>query len=125
MDACAAAGHDLPRAESVRALRDTAAAIAGQEGDLDGVLERYSEKVIIAAHAAPRSVRGLFVMTAHQSKGKEFDAVILADISERFWPDNDETRRLLYVAVTRATSRWDIVAPDRDESPLLRHVMGD
>lgn len=125
MDACAAAGHDLPRAESVRALRDTAAAIAGQDGSLDDVLERYSEKVIVAAHAAPRSVRGLFVMTAHQAKGKEFDAVVLADVSARFWPGDEETRRLLYVAVTRATSRWDIIAPDRGESPLLRHVMGD
>jgi ATP-dependent DNA helicase RecQ len=65
---------------------------------------------------------GLFVMTAHQAKGKEFDAIILADAMQRFWPDDDDTRRLFYVAVTRASKSWTIVAPDRDASPLLRHL---
>lgn len=100
MDACAGAGHNLPRAESVRALRDTAAAISGETLGLDDVLGRYSEKVMIAAHVAPRLVRGLLVMTSHQAKGKEFDAVVLADVSARYWPDDADTRRLFYVAVT-------------------------
>ena len=68
--------------------------------------------------------RGLFVMTAHQAKGKEFDAVVLADASERFWPDNDETRRLFYVVVTRPTSSWTIVAPNRRASPLIYSLTG-
>lgn len=122
LDACAHCGHNLPRFESVRALRDTAGLIAGERIPVEEMLGRYSEQVMLASHAAPRLGRGLFVMTAHQAKGKEFDAVVLADVSSRFWPDDEESRRLFYVAITRATARWVIVAPDRDESPLLRHL---
>jgi superfamily I DNA/RNA helicase len=122
LDACSHTGHHLPRAEAVLALRDTAAVIAGESILLDDMLARYSEKVMIATHVVPRVARGLLVMTAHQAKGKEFDAVVLADVNARYWPDDDETRRLLYVAITRATARWTIIAPDRNESPLLRYL---
>jgi superfamily I DNA/RNA helicase len=33
-------------------------------------------------------------MPAHQAKGKEFDAIILADAIDRLWPDDDDHRRL-------------------------------
>jgi len=59
-------------------------------------------------------------MTAHQAKGKEFDGVVLFPVDARRWPDDDEHRRLLYVALTRATSRWVLVTPSHDASPLLR-----
>lgn len=42
----------------------------------------------------------IFVSTIHKAKGKEFDNVFL--ILEGFNPDNDEKKRLLYVAMTRA-----------------------
>jgi superfamily I DNA/RNA helicase len=39
----------------------------------------YPDRVVAAAHIpAPRLGNGVFVMTAHQAKGKEFDTVILA-----------------------------------------------
>lgn len=47
---------------------------------------------------------GLYFMTAHQAKGKEFDAMILLPASKRWFPADDEGRRLLYVAITRARS---------------------
>lgn len=122
LDACAGAGHYLARFEAVRALRDTANRIAGAPIALDEMLAGYSESAMVAAHVAPRLGRGLFVMTAHQAKGKEFDAVVIAELSSRFWPDDEEHQRLFYVAVTRATSRWTIVAPETDWSPLLRHI---
>lgn len=66
--------------------------------------------------------RGLFVMTAHQAKGKEFDAIVMGDAMERFWPDDDDHRRLFYVAVTRASRSWTIVAPDEGASSLITHL---
>ena len=58
-------------------------------------------------------------MTAHQAKGKEFDAVVIAPLDARRWPDDDEHRRLLYVAITRATRSWTLIAPSTDVSPML------
>lgn len=42
----------------------------------------------------------IFVSTIHKSKGKEFDNVFL--MLENFKPTTDKTKRLLYVAMTRA-----------------------
>lgn len=122
LEACARAGHHLPRAEAVRSLTVTAAALKRQPADLDLALQRYSAAVVDAANTAPRTNRGLFVMTAHQAKGKEFDAVVLADAMDRFWPDDDDHRRLFYVAVTRASRWWTFVAPDQRASQLLEFL---
>lgn len=62
-------------------------------------------------------------MTVHQAKGKEFDAVVIADAFNRFYRDDEESRNVFYVALTRATKSWTVIAPDHDNqaSPLLRH----
>jgi superfamily I DNA/RNA helicase len=124
LEACNDMGHHLPRAEALQALRVTAEALGEEVTDLDSALEQYSAAVLSAALTAPRMDRGLFVMTAHQAKGKEFDAIILADAMERFWPNNDQVKRLFYVAVTRASSSWAVIAPDQGASPLLSHLVG-
>ena len=50
------------------------------------------------------------VMTAHASKGLEFDTVVLADVGRRLGGDDDkEERNLLYVAITRARERLVMV----------------
>ena len=58
-----------------------------------------SRKESSAAHGAR-------LMTAHGSKGLEFDAVCVAGVEDGVWPDKkspvDEERRLFYVAMTRA-----------------------
>jgi hypothetical protein len=115
-------GHHVPRIEALRALQRTADALAGGDSDLTEAISRYARDVIAAAHAAPRAFDGLFVMTAHQAKGKEFQCVILADASEQLFPDNQDGRRLFYVATTRATKRWVVIAPDGGESPLLDYL---
>jgi superfamily I DNA/RNA helicase len=124
LDACVVAGHHLPRMEAVRALRATAHGMSERSGGLDDELRRYSGHVTIAAQAAPRFGKGVYLMTAHQSKGKEFDMIILAGASARDFPDDEESRRLFYVAVTRATKRWVVLAPERHPSPLLDGLRG-
>jgi superfamily I DNA/RNA helicase len=121
LDALVERDYHLPRADAVRALRDTAQALAGQDAGVDAAIAAYADRVVAAAHiTAPRLGNGVFVMTAHQAKGKEFDTVILANPLERHYPDTEEGRRLFYVAVTRATARWVVVAPDANATPLLQ-----
>lgn len=122
LDTCIEQGHHLPRLEAVRALRATAEASAANGDELARVLARYAENVLMASQGAPRLARGLFVMTAHQAKGKEFDVVILVNASPRHFPDTDEGRRLFYVAITRASKEWVVIAPDAGASPLLTHL---
>lgn len=121
LDALVERDYHLPRADAVRALRDTAHVLAGQNADVDAAIAAYADRVVAAAHiTAPRLGNGVFVMTAHQAKGKEFDTVILANPLERHYPDTEEGRKLFYVAVTRATARWVVVAPDANATPLLQ-----
>ena len=61
-------------------------------------------------------------MTAHQAKGKEFDVVILANASDRHFRDIDHHSRLFYVAITRASAQWIVIAPSERASPLLAHL---
>jgi superfamily I DNA/RNA helicase len=120
LEACAAAGHGLPRPEAVRALRWAADVFGADEpAELSDALNVYAEAIVRAGQVAPGVPRGLYVMTAHQSKGKEFDAVIIADASAQFWPDKDDNRLLFYVALTRATAHWTVVAPEGDASPFV------
>ena len=106
----------------MRALRTTAELYGQSATDLDSVLAAYAEAIISASHAAPRFGRGFFVMTVHQAKGKEFDAVILVNVGDAQIPDDEAGRRLFYVAITRASKRWTIIAPQQGPSPLLRHI---
>ena len=51
-------------------------------------------------------------MTAHQSKGKEFDAVIIPDATDQSYPDSVKGRNLFYVALTRGSAMWTLIATD-------------
>ena len=69
LTSCEDAGHHLPRTEAVWALR-VAVTTTNDCDPFERILERYSQAVLTATHIAPRIERGLFVMTAHQAKGK-------------------------------------------------------
>ncbi len=80
-----------------------------------------------------RKPAGVYVLNVHQSKGREFDHVIIPLLSgtgegihlgkERqfkpydYWSDDD--RRLLYVALSRARKRVTIMYPPDDPSEFL------
>jgi ATP-dependent DNA helicase UvrD/PcrA len=61
---------------------------------------------------------GVDVTDVDAVKGLEFDYVIVPDASARAYPDAEEARRRLHVAVTRAAHQLWIAAPGTP-SPLL------
>ena len=79
---------------------------------------------------------GVSIMTIHKSKGLEFPNVFLAGVCKGLLPfsenQQDEERRLLYVAMTRAQnwlclSSYDSNAPSNTNgrSPFLDHIPGN
>lgn len=48
---------------------------------------------------------GLYLLTCHSGKGKEFDTVIIPYLSSEIFPDDQDGRQLLYVSLTRARKR--------------------
>jgi DNA helicase IV len=61
---------------------------------------------------------GLTVTCVQEVKGLEFDYVLVPDASASTYPDTRESRRALYVAVTRATHRLGLASAGA-WSPLL------
>ncbi|MES1208806.1 MAG: ATP-binding domain-containing protein [Pseudomonadota bacterium] len=61
---------------------------------------------------------GIDVTDVRQSKGLEFDIVILLEVTDASYPTGDDARRLLHVAMTRAAHQlWITYAGP--PSPLL------
>lgn len=60
-----------------------------------------------------------FVATIHKVKGREFAEVAIPYCSSGSFPDTTEGRRLLYVAMSRATERLHLLVPRGDGTPLL------
>ena len=59
------------------------------------------------------------ISTIHKAKGLECDSAILMHCDGKTFPDDRESRCLLYVALSRAKSRLMIVASRRSPSPLF------
>jgi len=58
------------------------------------------------------------LMTAHGAKGLEFDHVIVMDCADWRWDEEDE-RRLLYVAMTRARQSLSLMCAEGGRNPYL------
>jgi len=59
----------------------------------------------------PEEMSGVRVMTIHQSKGLEFDNVVM--IMPKYKPRDEESRRIVFVGSTRAINMLDLIAyPD-------------
>jgi superfamily I DNA/RNA helicase/RecB family exonuclease len=143
-----AADRDL---DAVVALFDLAARDE-ERVDRRGVrvfVEELEAQQIPADTLAERGLRGdtVRLLTAHRSKGLEWDVVVVVDVQEDTWPDlrhrgsllqadrlaadgfTDppplaavlaEERRLFYVAVTRARRRLVVTAVDSPEDDGVR-----
>jgi DNA helicase-2/ATP-dependent DNA helicase PcrA len=61
---------------------------------------------------------GIDVTDVRQTKGLEFDIVILLDANEESYPETDHARRMLHVAMTRAAHQLWVTYTGRP-SPLL------
>ena len=103
-------------------------------------VERLENTLLQASYLALRRTSNFPVfLSAHQSKGREFDHVIipwLANMPEdktKYYEGmnqfgkitgdavrDEEERRILYVAISRARERVTILYPEESPSPLLR-----
>jgi len=59
------------------------------------------------------------ISTIHKAKGLECDSVIVMPCDARTFPDKPDARCLLYVALSRARSRLQLVVSRDNPSPLL------
>ncbi|APJ04039.1 UvrD-helicase domain-containing protein [Silvanigrella aquatica] len=50
--------------------------------------------------------KGVTITNIHQIKGLEFDSIIVGDASENHWPNDLDSCRLMYVAITRAQENF-------------------
>ena len=72
----------------------------------------------------------LHLMTATRAKGKEFHTVVLLDVNAGIWPnkhaktrhEQEEERRLFYVAFTRAKKRVIMLLKGTDPSPYIEEL---
>jgi len=61
---------------------------------------------------------GIEVVEMHETKGLEFDYVVLVDVDAESFPESDASRRLLHVGMTRAAHLCWIMSAGR-RSPIL------
>jgi DNA helicase IV len=66
---------------------------------------------------------GIVVTTVAQVKGLEFDVAVLPDADRAHYPETPDSRRALYVAVTRALDQVMVAAVDDDERGGLTAII--
>ena len=66
---------------------------------------------------------GVDVTEIRQVKGLEYDYVVLADVNESTFPDDDESRHLLHIGATRAAHQLWVVSTSHP-SPLIPGWLG-
>lgn len=83
---------------------ETIAVICADETQASRMAKELGQQTDIRMFSEEQSDfgQGVTVLSIEYSKGLEFDAVIIADASEKNYPKNDDYAKLLYVAATRA-----------------------
>jgi superfamily I DNA/RNA helicase len=90
--------------ERVRVLRQVLRALPGA-GDAEARAQVENRILQLRFATAAAHDRGLFLLSCHEGKGKEFDFVILPFLSAENFADDQESRQLLYVSLSRARKR--------------------
>jgi len=108
----------------LRVLIRCASAMPMGTGRIEGC-ERLEDALLQATYLRLRDpAHGLSVMTIHQSKGREFDHVVLPWLGirdeEPLDIGRDEDRKLLYVALTRAREHVTLIWPTYMTPVVLR-----
>lgn len=100
--------------------------------DWNEYCDTLENKLLVQSHFRKKQTSGITILNAHQSKGRQFDHVILPWLSEngesptaarpgRKYDFNlEEDRRLLYVALTRAKKHVTIIYPQECPVEILR-----
>lgn len=81
-----------------------------EENNPEATLNDYLESVTLISDIDTESNKdGVVIATVHSAKGLEFDTVFISGLEEKIFPvsrndveDEEEERRLMYVAITRA-----------------------
>ncbi len=81
-----------------------------EEANPDATLNDYLESVTLISDIDTESNKnGVIIATVHSAKGLEFDTVFISGLEEKIFPvsraeldEQEEERRLMYVAITRA-----------------------
>lgn len=121
-----AAAHEHPRLVAGDSAYVVRSALRAREGLDDTaarevVLNRLAQ---LRFTAEPRDPRGLYLLTCHEAKGKEFDMVVLPYVSATIFKDADEeSRQVLYVSLTR-TRRRLLVRVAQGDVPAHCQAMG-
>ena len=81
-----------------------------EEANPNATLNEYLESVTLISDIDTESSKnGVIIATVHSAKGLEFDTVFISGLEEKIFPvsraeldEQEEERRLMYVAITRA-----------------------
>lgn len=90
--------------ERVRVLRQVLRALP-EASDEEARAQAENRILQLRFATAAAHDRGLFLLSCHEGKGKEFDFVVLPFLSTENFGEDQESRQLLYVALSRARKR--------------------
>lgn len=113
--------------------------IAAREESVASFLDRIDQLDAVCKGEMPHpNSEGLSLMTAHASKGREFDTVVILDAVDGTFPssqmnpwnrskdannDYQEERRLFYVSMTRAKDDLILMRPTSEETPFVDEIV--
>ena len=112
----------------------------GEPYTAEAWLERYRMRMLETDKQEENKEDAVQIMTAHGSKGLEFEAVIIIGCNNKSFPlgkgDIEEERRLFYVAITRAKkylyltrskmrTTWGTNTAEAEESIFLNELRGE
>jgi len=114
---CQVVGGFIYAPADVRPVMLSTLRAIGRLGRTSATYEQFAEQTGGSRRRTELPTRGVY--TIHAAKGREFDHVVLAHCGARLFPDEPATRKLLYVALSRARLTVHVLAPSDAPSPLL------